>query len=98
MSSCGSRKVLTGTARRLFTDGFKREVVGLLASSGRPLSQTAQELGSAASRQRAWRNRGDRGTWDLGAENDRLRRGNERMGTEWEILKKKLGIFSEAPR
>jgi len=56
---------LTGTARREFTD-VKREAVGLLATSGRPLSQTAQELGSAASRQRAWRSRGDRGTWDLG--------------------------------
>ena len=48
-----------GTARRQFTDEFKREAVGLLASSGRPLSQIAQELGIAASRLRAWRNRGD---------------------------------------
>ena len=62
-----SRKVLTGTARRLFTDEFKREAVELLATSGRPLSQTAQELGSAASRQRAWRNRvtEGRGIWVL---------------------------------
>jgi transposase len=36
-----------GTARRQFTDEFKREAVGLLASSGRPLSQIAQELGIA---------------------------------------------------
>ena len=50
-----------GTARRQFTDEFKREAVGLLASSGRPLSQIAQELGIAASRLRAWRNRGDGG-------------------------------------
>jgi len=34
-----------GTARRQFTDEFKREAVGLLTSSGRPLSQIAQELG-----------------------------------------------------
>jgi hypothetical protein len=39
-----------GTARRQFTDEFMREAVGLLASSGRPLSQIAQELGIAASR------------------------------------------------
>jgi transposase-like protein len=45
-----------GIARRQFTDEFKREAVGLLASSGRPLSQIAQELGIAASRLRAWRN------------------------------------------
>ena len=49
------------TARRQYTEEFKREVVGLLASSDRPLSQIAQELGIAASRLRAWRNRGDGG-------------------------------------
>jgi transposase-like protein len=46
-----------GTSRRQYTDEFKREAVGLLASSGRPLSQIAQELGIAPSRLRAWRNR-----------------------------------------
>ena len=42
-----------GTARRQYTDEIKREAVGLLASSDRPLSQVAQELGIAASRLRA---------------------------------------------
>src|SRR6202035_2361558 len=46
-----------GTLRRQYTDEFKPEAVGLLASSGRPLSQIAQELGIASSRLRAWRNR-----------------------------------------
>jgi transposase len=97
-----------GIARRQFTDEFKREAVGLLASSGRPLSQIAQELGIAASRLRAWRNRGDGGQAgsprrsstqaDLAAENARLRRENERLRMEREILKKTLRIFSEAPR
>jgi transposase len=32
-------------ARRSFTDEFKREAVALLASSGRPLMQIAEELG-----------------------------------------------------
>jgi transposase len=50
-----------GTARRQFTDEFKREAVGLLAGRGRPLSQITQELGIAAARLRAWRNRGDGG-------------------------------------
>ena len=46
-----------GTARRQYTDEFKREALGLLASSGRPLSQIAQELGIPAARLRAaWRN------------------------------------------
>ena len=34
-----------GTARCQFTDEFKREAVGLLASSRRPLSQIAQNWG-----------------------------------------------------
>jgi transposase len=50
-----------GTSRRQYTDEFKREAVGLLASSGRPLSQIAGELGIAPSRLRAWRNKGDGG-------------------------------------
>ena len=50
-----------GTALRKDTDEFKREAVGPLASSGRPLSQIAQVLGIAASRLRAWRNRDDGG-------------------------------------
>jgi transposase len=50
-----------GTARRQFTGEFKLEAVGLLASSGRPLSQIAQELGIAPSRLRAWRNKSDGG-------------------------------------
>ncbi len=41
------------TARRQYTDEFKREAVGLLVSSGRPLSRIAQELGIAPSRLRA---------------------------------------------
>ena len=81
-----------GTTRRLFTDEFKREAVELLASSGRPLSQIAGELGIAASMLRAWRNKGD------GGQAGSLRRENERLRMEREILKKTLRIFSEAPR
>src|ERR1700730_8653965 len=54
-------RCLMGTSRRQFTDEFKRESVGLLASSGRPLSQIARELGIAASMLRSWREAGDRG-------------------------------------
>src|ERR1700730_4198347 len=50
-----------GTARRQYTEEFKRGAIGLLASSGRPLSQIAEELGIGASRLRAWRNKGDGG-------------------------------------
>ena len=43
--------------RRHFTDEFKREAVALLASSGRPLTQIAGELGIAPSMLRNWRGR-----------------------------------------
>ncbi len=43
-------RCLMGTTRRQFTDEFKREAAGLLASSGRPLRQIAGELGIAPSR------------------------------------------------
>ena len=42
-------------ARRSFTDEFKREAVLLLASSGRPLTQVAMELGIQPSMLRGWR-------------------------------------------
>ena len=43
------------TTRRSFTDAFKREAVLLLASSGRPLTQVAMELGVQPSMLRSWR-------------------------------------------
>ena len=46
-----------GQSRRQFTDEFKREAVALLASSGRPLTQIAGELGVAPSMLRNWRDR-----------------------------------------
>jgi transposase len=46
-----------GQGRRQFTDEFKREAVALLASSGRPLTQIAAELGIAPSMLRNWRGR-----------------------------------------
>jgi transposase len=87
-------------------DEFKREAVGLLVNSGRPLSQIAEELGIPAVRLRAWRNRSGgsqagspHACWgaaaippsgvDLAAENARLRRENEHLRMEREILKKR---------
>ena len=84
-----------GTARRQYTDEFKREALGLLASSGRPLSQIAGVLGIPAARLWAWRNRSG---GDLAAENARLRRENEHLHMERELLKKSLCIFSEPPK
>ena len=81
-------RCLMGTSRRQFTDEFKRESVGLLASSGRSLSQIARELGIATSMLRSWRDAGA----DLAAENARLRRENERLRMERKILKKRCAF------
>ena len=102
-----------GTARRQYPDEFKREALELLISSGRPLSQVAEELGFL--RLRAWRNRSGGSKAgssrrpntqaaippagvDSATENARLRRENERLRMEREILKKTLRIFSEPPK
>jgi transposase len=97
-----------GQERRQFTDEFKTEAVALLASSGRPLLQIANELGISPSMLRNWRNRREgRGgraepalhpAPDPAAEISRLRRENDRLRMERDILKKAVAIFSEPPR
>ena len=104
-----------GQGRRQFTGEFKREAVALLASSSRPLTQIAGELGIAPSMLRNWRNRGGgrnpgsalrpntpapapHSVPDLAAEISRLRRENDRLRMERDILKKTVAIFSEPPK
>jgi transposase len=103
-----------GQGRRQFTDEFKREAVGLLASSGRPVLQIANELGISPSMLRNWRHRSegrDAGSArhaipasaphpasDPASEIFRLRRENDRLRMERDILKKAVAIFSEPPR
>jgi transposase len=103
-----------GQGRRQFTDEFKWEAVALLASSGRPLTQIASELGIAPSMLRHWRNRSvgrnagpgrhplpasvAHSAADPAAEISRLRRENDRLRMERDILKKTVAIFSEPPK
>jgi transposase len=103
-----------GQERRHFTDEFKTEAVSLLASSGRPLVQIAGELGISPSMLRNWRTRIDgekaglaphprpasaaSSIPDPAAEISRLRRENNRLRMERDILKKAVAIFSEPPR
>src|SRR5215470_19030364 len=93
-----------GQGRRQFTDEFKREAVALLASSGRPLLQIASELGISPSILRNWRNGSggrDAGSArrpipasaphsapDAASEISRLRRENDCLRMERDILKK----------
>ena len=103
-----------GQGRRQFTAEFKREAVALLASSDRPLLQIASELGISPSMLRNWRNRREGrnagsaphprpisaapSVPDPAAEISRLRRENDRLRMERDILKKAVAIFSEPPR
>ena len=103
-----------GQERRQFTDEFKREAVALLASGGRPLLQIASELGISPSMLRNWRNRSEgrnaepvlrpipapalHSAPDSASEISRLRRENDRLRMERDILKKAVAIFSEPPR
>src|SRR3954465_12151018 len=98
-----------GQERRHFTDELKQEAIALLASSGRPLVQIAGELGISPSMLRNWRNRqgGQNGgpavppkrgrpvaaVPDPAAEISRLRRENDRLRMERDILKKAVAIF-----
>src|SRR2546423_12184663 len=98
----GAERCRMGQERRHFTDEFKQESVALLASSGRSLGQIAGELGISPSMLRNWRNRSDgRGAGtalhpnksastsspDPTAEIARLRRENDRLRMERDILK-----------
>jgi transposase len=92
-----------GQERRHFTDEFKTEAIALLASSGRPLVQIAGELGLSPSMLGNWRNRqGGQNAGsavppkpasaplsvpDPAAEISRLRRENDRLRMERDILK-----------
>jgi transposase len=99
--------------RRAFTDEFKREAVSLLASSGRPLTRVASELGVQPSLLRSWRG-GLTGAAKMPAvpgvpaatpgpsaeqaEIRRLQKELERAQMERDILKKPIGIFSGPPK
>jgi transposase len=98
--------------RRSFTDEFKQEAVSLLASSGRPLTQVARELGIQPSMLRHWReDRQAKGTvtrpagsapsGGTSAEHAEIRRLEQELARaeiERDILKKAIGIFSGPPK
>jgi len=83
-----------------YSEAFKREAVGLLRSSGRPVPQLAAELGVSPQSLRNWAKRGD---VDAGLEEGlssdereelrRLRREVKVLAEEREILKKAAAFF-----
>ena len=85
--------------RRKFSKQFKRDAVSLIETSGKNLSQVARELGVRSGLLSAWREavEAERKT---GLESDeleelkRLRRDNDRLKMEVEILKKATVFFA----
>lgn len=98
--------------RRSFTDEFKLEAVSLLASSGRPLTLVARELGIQPSMLRHWRDdrqangavtrsAGSHSSDGMSAERAevwRLQKELARAQMERDILKKAIAIFSGPPK
>ena len=90
--------------QRRFTPDFQDEAVRLAESSGRPRREIAQDLGIGLSTLRHWIDRrgerrieqppGDRQE-DMAAELKRLRRENEILRQERDILKRATAFFAK---
>ena len=90
----------TKTKRRIFDEAFKREAVALLLQGAKPLQQLAADLGVSPKSLRDWKERCGppvpvRSSEALAIELRALRRENERLRTQRDLLKKTLGILVE---
>ena len=93
--------------RRQFSDEYKAETVRLIQSSGKSVGQMALELGIGETALRRWlaqaeveAGRGPVGALTRGerAELGELRRENQRLRMEREILKKATAFFAKESR
>ena len=92
---------MNGRQRRVFTDEFKREAVGLIASSSRTIRQVADDMGLGLSTLTRWK-REQRSVEvsaapnpDLTKELARLRKENELLKQERDLLKKSSGLLRQ---
>jgi transposase len=90
------------TQQRRFTKEFEEEAVRLVRTSGRTQSEVAEDLGIGLStlvrwigrhRDRQPRDPGEPGPADVAAELKRLRRENEILRQERDILKRATAFF-----
>lgn len=92
------------TERRKYTEAFKREAVRLMETSGKPVAQLARDLGINDNNLYRWRGVYGRqaqanthgGAAEMEAELKRLRRENEVLRAERDILKKAMSIVSRS--
>ncbi len=88
--------------RRTYSDEFKQEAIKLATEHGLTRKQVAHDLGIDPQTLRSWL-RATEGAPDAApafdtAELARLRRENDQLRMERDILKKALGIFSRMPQ
>ena len=86
--------------RRTFTEEFKREAVGLTETSGRTIAQVADDLGLGLSTLTRWKRRYRDADLlggpheDTSKELARLRKENELLRQERDLLKKATAFFA----
>src|SRR3954467_2151713 len=90
--------------RKRFNKNFKQEAVDYWRQSGKPGSEVAAELGIRANNLYNWAKQSEEAMprssapADVAAELAALRRENEQLRQQRDILKKTLGILSEPPK
>jgi transposase len=86
---------------RVIDDAFRQEAVRLLATSGRTIRQVADDLGVGVSSLGTWKRKLDRAELMSGPHEDveqelkRLRRENELLRAERDLLKKATAFFAK---
>jgi transposase len=87
--------------RRIFADEFKKEAVRLIETSGRTISQVADDLGIGLSTLTPWKRQFQEADLLAGPHEDvtkelaRLRKENEILRQEREILKRAATFFAK---
>lgn len=91
---------MTQRTRRSFTDEFKREAVRLAQTSGRTISEVAEDIGIGLSTLTRWKRKYQEADLLSGPHDDvekelaRLRKENELLRQERDLLKKATAFFA----